>query len=244
MELGGMDNSIAPAVIDGAGLPDSFDELPVMVFSIGPDGLVRAHNLRAREALEYSEDELNGKPVLELDHPVSLGKTKALFARFLEDVPIRNEDLVMMRKDGTPVPIKLTAKQVRDTNGELVGSRSVAAETSERFMGEVGPGASTMRVSKGHPALSSRTRITGGQKALGEGRPNGQNAATKLETLTMREMDVIAALASGATNTEIGTKLSISEGTVRHHLSNALGKLGLRNRAEAAAFAVRAGITD
>ena len=60
----------------------------------------------------------------------------------------------------------------------------------------------------------------------------------------MREMDVIAALASGATNTEIGTKLSISEGTVRHHLSNALGKLGLRNRAQAAAFAVRAGITD
>ncbi len=225
-------------------MPDSFDELPVMVFCTSPDGHVRAHNARAREALGYGEDELNGKHALELYHPDSLSQAKAAFSRYLEGSPIRDEDLMMMRKDGRPLPIKLTARQVRDPNGELVGSRCVAVEINQRHKAEHDFGASMIRVNKGHAALSSRTRITAGKKALGEGLPNGQYAASKLETLTVREMDVIAALASGATNTEIGTKLSISEGTVRHHLSNALGKLGLRNRAQAAAFAVRAGITD
>ena len=239
-----MNNAIAPAAIDGAALPDSFDELPVMVFSTGPDRRLCGHNVRAREALGYDEDELNGKPALELYHPNSLDKAQAVVARYFKAVPIKDEELVMIRKVGTPVPIRLTTKQVRDTDGDLVGSRTVAAETSERYMAEVGPGASKTRVNKGHPALSWRTQITAGHKAFDESRPNRRSATSTLESLTKREMDVIASLACGAINAEIGAKLYISEGTVRHHLSNALGKLGLRNRAQAAPFAVRAGITD
>lgn len=142
-----MENPTATAAIDGAGLPDSFDELPVMVFSTGPDRRVRAHNLRARETLGYGEDELNGKPVLELYHPISLLKAKAAFARYLEGRPIKDVELVMMRADGTPVPVKLTTRQVRDANGELVGSRTVALETGEPYTAGVGAAASMKRVS-------------------------------------------------------------------------------------------------
>jgi DNA-binding NarL/FixJ family response regulator len=57
--------------------------------------------------------------------------------------------------------------------------------------------------------------------------------------LTRREQEVVALLAGGLSNHEIGRRLYISPKTVAHHVSSALTKLGVRNRAEAAAYAVR-----
>lgn len=59
-------------------------------------------------------------------------------------------------------------------------------------------------------------------------------------SLTQREQDVLALLAHGLTNREIAERLVISAKTVEHHVSQILGKLGLRSRAEAAAYAVNA----
>jgi DNA-binding NarL/FixJ family response regulator len=55
--------------------------------------------------------------------------------------------------------------------------------------------------------------------------------------LTYRELEVLDLLVSRATNREIATKLSISENTVRVHVSNILEKLNLRSRREASLFA-------
>jgi two-component system NarL family response regulator len=56
-------------------------------------------------------------------------------------------------------------------------------------------------------------------------------------TLTHREMDVLRALASGMTNQEIADHLVISENTVKYHVHSILGKLGLTDRKEVAAYA-------
>jgi two-component system, NarL family, nitrate/nitrite response regulator NarL len=56
-------------------------------------------------------------------------------------------------------------------------------------------------------------------------------------TLTMREVDVIRALASGLSNAEIAAQLFISENTVKYHVHSALGKLGLSDRKQLAAYA-------
>jgi DNA-binding CsgD family transcriptional regulator len=59
------------------------------------------------------------------------------------------------------------------------------------------------------------------------------------DVLTKREGEILDLLGHGLTNPEIADRLYISRKTVEHHVGNILAKLGLRGRAEAAAYAVR-----
>jgi DNA-binding NarL/FixJ family response regulator len=60
-----------------------------------------------------------------------------------------------------------------------------------------------------------------------------------LECLSPREMDVVRLAARGWSNHEIAGELCIAERTVRTHVSNVLGKLGLPNRTKLALWAIR-----
>jgi DNA-binding NarL/FixJ family response regulator len=57
--------------------------------------------------------------------------------------------------------------------------------------------------------------------------------------LSEQELKVLSLITQGKTNKEIASHLFLGEGTVRNYVSNILGKLGLSNRAEATAYAVR-----
>ena len=62
--------------------------------------------------------------------------------------------------------------------------------------------------------------------------------------LTARERDVLAEITQGRSNREIARALSLSEKTVKTHVSNVLMKLGVADRTQAALLAVRRGLVD
>jgi len=100
------------------------------------------------------------------------------------------------------------------------------------------------KISAGEPALSPVLAA----KILDEfarlAREGTGRSASPEGGLTDRERDVLRLVADGATNREIGVRLYISENTVSFHMKNILAKLHLKNRAQAAAFAIRSGLAD
>ncbi len=62
--------------------------------------------------------------------------------------------------------------------------------------------------------------------------------------LTPREREVLKLVASGATNRDIATALTLTENTVKNHLRNILEKLHLENRVQAAAWALKMGLNQ
>jgi len=64
------------------------------------------------------------------------------------------------------------------------------------------------------------------------------------EQLTHREQDVLEQIVRGKSNKEIGTELDISEATVKTHINNLLGKLGVEDRTQAATAAIQRGLVQ
>ena len=67
----------------------------------------------------------------------------------------------------------------------------------------------------------------------------GWNPVAGLDALTGREREVLAEIAKGRSNREIARALTVSEKTVKAHVSSVLAKLGVQDRTQAALIAVR-----
>lgn len=65
-----------------------------------------------------------------------------------------------------------------------------------------------------------------------------------LDVLSERELDVLRLLARGLSNTEIASRLYLSQGTVRNYVSSVLSKLQVADRTQAAVLALRYGLVD
>jgi two-component system NarL family response regulator len=62
------------------------------------------------------------------------------------------------------------------------------------------------------------------------------------EELTVREFDVLEQIVNGKSNKEIAAELEIGEATVKTHINNLLGKLGVTDRTQAATAAIQRGL--
>jgi DNA-binding NarL/FixJ family response regulator len=72
--------------------------------------------------------------------------------------------------------------------------------------------------------------------------PRAASRAELIERLSSREVEVLRQLALGRSNKEIGVVLNLAEGTVKNHMTNILGKLGVLDRTQAALRAREMGL--
>lgn len=82
------------------------------------------------------------------------------------------------------------------------------------------------------PSLAAKLLVRSGSGQAREGK-----RADPFSDLTPREEQILSILVEGRSNKEIGNKLDLSEKTIKHHLTNILQKLQVRNRVEAALLA-------
>ncbi len=89
------------------------------------------------------------------------------------------------------------------------------------------------------PAITERVL-----KGLVSGNQQSETTSdgTRIEKLTSRETEVLRMMSGGYSNKEIANAMSLSEGTVKNHVSNVLAKLGVRDRTRAVLKAVEVGI--
>ncbi|HEX5851035.1 MAG TPA: response regulator transcription factor, partial [Rubrobacter sp.] len=75
--------------------------------------------------------------------------------------------------------------------------------------------------------------------SVGAGRRDGGEG---VESLTPREVEVLALLSKGQTNPQIAQNLTVSRGTVKIHVQHIISKLGVSDRTQAAVRAIEAGV--
>jgi PAS domain S-box-containing protein len=113
-------------------LDDLFENAPCGLHSLGPDGTILRINQTALTWLGYERAEVEGKVRLpELLTPESQEVFEANFPRFKESGFVRDVEVTLIRKDGQPLPILVSAVAVRDPAGNYVSSRSIAYDVTE-----------------------------------------------------------------------------------------------------------------
>lgn len=97
-------------------------------------------------------------------------------------------------------------------------------------------------IEKGEAALSRKMTSQLVSEFQRIGKVNNNDANSKIEALTPRELEVLQLLSINASNQDIANYLTIAENTVKVHMRNILEKLNFKNRHQAGRFAKRHGI--
>ncbi|MFN8638929.1 MAG: LuxR C-terminal-related transcriptional regulator [Dehalococcoidia bacterium] len=142
---------------------------------------------------------------------------------------IQARTLVLQRRDTAaqnPEVARVLAAAL--PRGEL---RLLAGDAASPFAGDIDGGVDALAA-----FLGLTSRISGG---IGDAMPS---TPALPESITPREVEVLALLARGLSNKEMAARLGLSVNTVERHLTNVYPKIGARGRTEATAFALRHGL--
>lgn len=156
-------------------------------------------------------------------------------------------DLVLPDEDGIQATRRI--RSVSPRTQVLVLTSSLGPDDVQPAF-EAGASGYQLKEIGGAELLDSLWRVARGERVLhprlGEGAPpaRGRNESptSAAAALSAREREVLLLLAEGLSNIEIAERLQIGEATVKTHVGNVLGKLGLSDRTQAAVWAWRRGL--
>ncbi len=116
---------------------DLYDRAPVGYHSLDADGTVVDMNATELEWLGYRREEVVGRMTyFELQTPESAARGRVSFETLKARGDINDLELVLRRKDGTTLPVLLTASVMRASDGRLIFTRSTVMDISRRKAAE------------------------------------------------------------------------------------------------------------
>ena len=113
-----------------------FETVPEFCYIISPNGEIVDANLAACAALGYTKDEIVGKPLSALYAPECVPTMRNLVEKWRAVGEVRNEEMVVITKQGERRTVLLNAGCVRDSDGNIVHSTSVQVDITERKRAE------------------------------------------------------------------------------------------------------------
>jgi PAS domain S-box-containing protein len=109
-----------------------FSTLPEYCYMTSPTGEILDVNPAVCRALGYTKEELLGRPLSDLYAPESALKLVNLLEKWKRTFKLRNEEMVVLTKEGRKRTVLLNAGAVKDTQGNIIYVASVQADITER----------------------------------------------------------------------------------------------------------------
>jgi len=164
----------------------------------------------------------------------------------LERADLGSVDLVVLGPDHGRTAVELVTRLASHgyRGRVLVLVRGVNLREVQALVGSGADGVARLASSE-HALLEVGVRVLDGERVIADVAPqhlmSALRATGERSSLTRREREVLALLATNRTLAEVGAELMVSVGTVKRHTSHIYGKLGVRSRRDAVerAFAAR-----
>ena len=148
--------------------------------------------------------------------------------------------------DGSGIDV---CREIRSIDPSINALILTSYDDDEALFAAILAGASgyVLKQIAGHDLLDTVRRVASGQSMIDpvltarvlDRIRNGAPGAAELADLTEREREILALIAEGLTNRQIGERLFLAEKTVKNYVSSLLAKLGLESRTQAAVLATR-----
>jgi len=97
-----------------------FDAAASLIISVDKEGVIIDCNKQIKQMLGYAPDEIIGQSLVEIADPGERTKVQESLNEVLTEGSAYNNQYLMIRKDGTPVAVRMNAAAARDTNGAYV----------------------------------------------------------------------------------------------------------------------------
>jgi len=185
--------------------------------------------------------------VLDADPGIEVVGESASAAEAVRRIPAVRPDVALLDvrlPDGSGIEV---CRSVRARDPSVRALMITSYDDDEARTAAVLAGAAgfILKQIRGRELLDAVHRVAAGEELsaglrteAGAGGPPRMDEVA-LSSLTPRERRVLDLIVEGLTNGEIGERLSISEKTVRNHVTNVLAKLGFTRRTQAAVYMVR-----